>query len=65
MNDATREKVMQELEPEGILDVYWHRDRLYVINEYDLEDVRDLLEDLGLDSVVAVLADEMADLAAY
>lgn len=65
MNRAAREKIQKELDLNNILDVYWHKGRLFVINDYDFEDVQNILQKMGFDSVLAVLADEMADLLAY
>jgi hypothetical protein len=65
VNLATRTRINTLLESKGVLDVYWHKGRLLVINDYDLDTVQSCLEGLGLDSVVAVLADEHVDLMAY
>ena len=45
-----REQIIKELAQQfGVYDVYWHKDRLYIINSYDIPYVEDYIEtsDLG------------------
>lgn len=37
-------KILRDLEDEGILDIYWAKGNLYIINEWDEEPVRSLIE---------------------
>lgn len=53
VSSTTREKIIHDLEKFfGIKDVYWHRDRLFVINSYDVPDVQEYLGTSDLNEYV-------------
>lgn len=62
LNKSYKKKITEDLILLDVYDVYWHRDTLYVINDYDMEAVESYLDVNGLLDVRAVLADQQVDL---
>lgn len=55
-------KVIDALEQAlDITDVYFHKGKLYVINEYDVEAVEEFLDETSWGADVIVVAPEIAD----